>query len=96
MTTAAIVPSAIPLNVADPAVNVKSAIATISPTPAVNWLTGRLKSTLLSTQIFTPITPISPYSAVVMPPSTPAGIALTSAPTFGERPSRIAVHPATQ
>ncbi|MNJ02272.1 hypothetical protein D3C73_1621780 [compost metagenome] len=60
------------------------------------WLTGREKSTRLSTQILMPMTPIRPYSAVVTPPRTPAGMLLKITPTFGENARRIATMPATQ
>ena len=59
-TIAATVPNAIPLKVSEPLEKVKSAIPTTSAVAAVNWLVGREKSTWLSIQILTPITPISP------------------------------------
>ena len=74
----------------------KPAIAMTNATATVYWLTGREKSTWLSTQILMPMTPMRPYSAVVTPPSTPPGIAKMTAPTFGENASRIANVPATQ
>ncbi len=74
----------------------KGAIATMSAVAAVSWLTGLAKSTSLSSQIFTPMIPMRPYSAVVTPPSTPAGIVLITAPTLGESPSSTANAPATQ
>ena len=60
------------------------------------WFTGREKSTRLSTQILMPMIPMRPYSAVVTPPSTPGGMVLNTAPTFGDRLSTMAVRPATQ
>src|SRR3954463_10526013 len=74
----------------------KPAIAMTSATAAVYWFTGREKSTRLSTQILMPMMPMSPYRAVVTPPSTPGGTELKSAPILGDMLSRIAVAPATQ
>ena len=53
-------------------------------------LTGFAKSTRFSIQILAPSRPIMPYSTSVMPPSTPPGVAATSAPNFGQKPNRIA------
>src|SRR5689334_5671371 len=75
---------------------VNPATAITRATAPVYWLTGREKSTRLSTQILMPMIPMSPYSAVVTPPSTPAGIELNTAPTTGDSDSRIANTPATQ
>ena len=60
------------------------------------WFFGREKSTPPSTHMRKPTIAISPYSTKVTPPSTPGGIELISAPTFGESESRIAKMPATQ
>ena len=68
--------------------------ATIRPTAAVYWLTGREKSTRVSTPILSPMTPIRAYRPGGMPPSTPAGTELMTAPNLGEMVGRMAGRPA--
>src|SRR6478752_6871858 len=96
MRSAAAAPMTIAPSWKSPHTIVNPAIAITSATAPVYWLTGREKSTRLSTQILMPMMPMRPYRAVVTPPSTPAGIELNTAPTTGESDSRIAKTPATQ
>ena len=53
------------------------------------------KLTRFSIQMRAPKIPIMPNSAVPTPPSAPIGVALKTAPNFGDRPSKIAPTPAT-
>ena len=66
-------------------VNANWPMAMIMVIAATMMLTGLSKLTLFSTQMRIPIMPIMPYSNVVTPPSTPAGIVLITAPNFGHR-----------
>ena len=63
---------------------------------AISRLVESEKSTLLSIQIRAPKMPIIPKRAVDTPPSAPAGVALRTAPNFGESESKIAPTPAIQ
>src|SRR6476646_1450852 len=83
-SSAAIEPSAIPVNVKSPACQVKSAMPMINGIAAVIWFSGFEKSTLLVSQMRTPRMPTNPYSTTVAPPSTPGGIAEITAPTLGQ------------
>ena len=53
------------------------------------------KSTLLSTQILAPATAIRPNTTMDTPPITASGMAWISAPNLGEKPSTMAIRPAT-
>ena len=90
------VPMAMPLNCTPWMANVKSAMPMIMTMAAVMTLSDLSKLTWLSTQMRTPIMPIMPYSSVVTPPSTPAGIVLMIAPNFGHRLSSSAKPEANQ
>src|SRR6478609_3944779 len=95
-SSAAIEPSAIPVNVRSPACQVESAMPMINGIAAVIWFSGFEKSTSLVSQIRTPSTPTNPYSTIVAPPSTPGGIAEIAAPTFGHNDNAIATAAAIQ
>ena len=84
------VPMAMPLKEMPPMVNANWPIAMIIVMAATMMLSGLSKLTLFSTQMRMPIMPIMPYSSVVTPPSTPAGIVLMIAPNFGHRLSSSA------
>ena len=60
MMSAAAVPSTIAPRLKSPQLIEKPAIAITSATAPVYWLTGREKSTRLSTQILMPMMPIRP------------------------------------
>src|SRR6185295_5351268 len=81
-SSAAIEPSAMPVNVRSPACQVKSAIPMINGMAAVIWFSGLEKSTSLVSQM--------------RPPSTPGGIAEIAAPTLGHNDNEIATAAATQ
>jgi hypothetical protein len=76
-------------------VSLASPIAMMMPAATGTRLIGLPKSTPFSFQIFAPSRPIIPYRTTVMPPSTPPGVADTSAPNFGHSPNRIATIAAT-
>ena len=91
-----IVPSAMPLSEKSSVIfRVTPPMPAMMPAARPTRLTGLPKSTRFSTQILAPTRPIMPYRTTVMPPSTPPGVALTIAPNFGHRPSRIATSAAT-
>ena len=75
--------------------SVVSPMAMMMPAATGTRLIGLPKSTLFSFQILAPSRPIIPYRTTVMPPSTPPGVADTSAPNFGDNPNRIATTAAT-
>jgi hypothetical protein len=54
------------------------------------------KSTLLSIQMRAPRIPIMPNNAVDTPPSAPTGVALSTAPNFGDSDRPTAPIPAIQ
>jgi len=68
----------------------------ISAEPAIKRLVELEKSTRLSIQMRAPKTPIIPNRATPTPPSAPTGVALSTAPNFGDRDRRIAPTPAIQ
>src|SRR5690606_41568856 len=96
MRMAATVPSTIAPSWNEPQFIANPPTAITNDTATVYWFTGREKSTRLSTQILMPITPIRPYSAVVTPPTTPAGVVLKQKPHFGAHASRLAPAPDTR
>ena len=79
-----IVPSAMPVSLKlSVNISVVLPIAMMMPAATGTRLIGLPKSTRFSFQIFAPSRPIMPYSTTVMPPSTPPGVAETTAPNFG-------------
>ena len=91
-----IVPSAMPLSEKSSVIfSVTPPMPAMRPADSPTRLTGLPKSTRFSTQILAPMSPIMPYRTTVIPPSTPPGVALTMAPNFGQRPSRMATTAAT-
>ena len=63
---------------------------------AIIKLVELAKSTFPSIQIRAPSTPIMPKSATPTPPSAPTGVALSTAPNFGDSDRPIAPTPAIQ
>ena len=59
---------------------------------AIYRLIGLAKLTRPSIQILAPRTPIIPNSATVTPPFTPAGVAESTAPNFGDKASKLRQH----
>jgi len=84
----------IPLNVKSPLTHAISEMPMIRDEAAIYRLTGFAKFTLPSIHILAPNTPIIPNKATVTPPLTPAGVAESTAPNFGDRANKIAPTPA--
>ena len=66
----------------------------INEEAAIYRLVGSAKLTLPSIQILAPKTPIIPKRATVTPPLTPAGVAASTAPNFGDKANPMAPIPA--
>src|SRR5690606_1988747 len=93
--TTTMVPSAMPSSLKSLVITCFTGpMARMMPAPIGTMFPGSAKSTRFSIQILAPRSPIMPYRMTVIPPSTPDGVAETSAPNFGIRPKRIAMTPA--
>ncbi|MNW67464.1 hypothetical protein D3C74_460510 [compost metagenome] len=77
-------------------ISLVTAIAIISPVPAVIKLIGLPKSTFASIHKRAPTMPIMPYRTMPRPPMTPAGMVPTKAPNFGKKAKAMATMAATQ
>lgn len=66
------------------------------PAAAGTRFSGLRRSTPPLIQICAPSRPIIPYRITVIPPSTPPGIAATTAPNLGHRPKSSAKPAAAQ
>mgnify|MGYP006187930683 CR=1 FL=1 len=86
----------IPLNVKSPLVQETSAIPMMIAVATTSKLVESVKFTFDSIQIFAPRIPIIPKRATCAPPRTPPGIALRTAPNFGDTDKMIAPKAAIQ
>ena len=84
-----------PPSAKSPNLSVKSPVPSTRVMAATSRFLLSEKSTRLSTQILAPATAIRPNTTILTPPITGSGIAWTTAPNFGEKPSTMAIMAAT-